>query len=56
LLRNVKFIEGNPTIKYKFGEEIGNGANCKVLHAYEREGEKREFAVRIARLNNSESL
>lgn len=39
LVMNVKILEENPTIKYKFAEEIGNGANCKVFHAVEREGE-----------------
>lgn len=41
LVVGVKVVEENPSVRYKFCEELGNGASCKVFRVVERDGEQR---------------
>jgi p21-activated kinase 2 len=45
-------LEKNPAISYKFAEELGKGAYCKVFKAILRGGDEKEYAVRVAKIKN----
>ena len=47
----IEFFESDPSKKYKFTEQLGSGAMCKVYKAFDRET-KDNVAVRIMRLSD----
>lgn len=48
---DIKFIESDPSVTYKFTDQLGKGAMCKVYKALNRTTNE-EVAVRVMRVEN----
>ena len=48
---DIKFIESDPSINYKFTDQLGKGAMCKVYKAVNRTTNE-EVAVRVMKVRN----
>ena len=55
-IKEIKLISENPSKYYKFSDELGKGANCKVYIATDRKDKKKAFAVRIIKIRDEKKL
>ena len=50
-IESVQFTEGDPSLKYKFTEQLGRGAMCKVYKGIDRNS-KETLAIRVMKVGN----
>lgn len=55
-VQKVVFNEENPATKYKFTDQLGKGASCKVYRAVDRGNSSVEYAVRVMKLVNPQMI
>lgn len=55
-VRSIEFRTDNPNDSYRFGSELGKGAMCKVYHVFDRKNPTLEFAVRLMKVQEKDTI
>ena len=55
-VKAIEFQTDNPNNKYRFGSELGKGAMCKVYHVFDREDSSLEYAVRLMKVQEKDTI
>ncbi|EGR29536.1 p21-activated protein kinase, putative [Ichthyophthirius multifiliis] len=56
LVESLNYIEEDPSKFYNFENQLGRGAMCKVYRAFRRKSKGEEFAIRVMKLSDDQTL